>query len=163
MFSPNAPQVLMWPWLHPVHHQSSENVICDKTGFTQDKREHFFSTQSYAECQNTFRNSFPDSVVPNKSTIQCLIQCFCETGSTGEKHRSGRRPVLSNDSLDDIRAHLLQSPRRSLRKLSQKTGMTYGSVQRATKRLSVFSQNFDTFYLNQGCESQVIDLMLKSP
>jgi hypothetical protein len=50
-----------------------------------------------------------------------------------EKHRSGRPSVLSNDSLEDIRARLLQSPRKSLRKLSQQTGMTYGSVQRAYK------------------------------
>jgi hypothetical protein len=71
--------------------------------------------------QNAFINSFPDSVVSNKSTIQRLVQRFRETGSTGEKRPS----VLSNDSLEDIRARLLQSPRKSLRKLSQQTGMTY--------------------------------------
>jgi hypothetical protein len=41
--------------------------------------------------------------------------------------------VQSNDSLEDIRARLFQSPRKSLRKLSQQTGMTYGYVQGATK------------------------------
>jgi transposase len=109
--------------------------------FSQDKRvfilEHNFSTRSYEECQNAFRNSFPDSVVPNKSTIQRLVERFLETGSIGEKRRSGRPSVLSNDSLEDIRARLLQFPRISLRKLSQQTGMTYGSVQRATKRLKL--------------------------
>jgi hypothetical protein len=84
-----------------------------------------------------FRNSFPDSVVPNKSTIQRLVEGFRETGSIGEKRRSGRPSVLSNDSLEDIRVRLLQSRRKSLRKLSQQTGMTYGSVQRATKRLKL--------------------------
>jgi transposase len=106
--------------------------------FSQDQRvfilEHYFSTRSYAECQNAFRNSFPDSVVPNKSTIQRLVERFRETGSIGEKHRSNSPSVLSNDSLEDT---LLQSPRKSLRKLSQQTGMTYGSVQRATKRLKL--------------------------
>jgi transposase len=77
-----------------------------------------------------------DSVVPNKSTIQRLER-FRETWSIGEKRRSGRPSVLSNDSLEDIRARLLHSPRKSLRKLSQQTGMTYGSVQRATKRLKL--------------------------
>jgi hypothetical protein len=105
--------------------------------FSQDQRafilERYFSTRSYAECQNAFRNSFPDSVVPNKSTTQCLVECFHETGRIGEKRRSGRPSVQSNDTLEDIRARLLQSPRKSLRKLSQQTGMTYGSVQRATK------------------------------
>jgi hypothetical protein len=75
--------------------------------------------------------------VLKKSTIQRLIECFHDTGSIGEKRRSGRPSVLSNDSLEDIRAHLLQSPRKSLRKLSQQTGMAYGSVQRATKRLKL--------------------------
>jgi transposase len=75
--------------------------------------------------------------VPNKSTIQRLVERFRGTGSTGEKRRSGRPFVLSNDSLEDIRARSLQSPRKSLRKLSQQTGMTYGSVQRATKRLKL--------------------------
>jgi hypothetical protein len=84
-----------------------------------------------------FRNSFPDSVVPNKSTIQRLVERFRETGSTGEKRRSGRLSILRNDSLEDIRVRLLQSPRKSLRKLSQQTGMTYGSVQTATKRLKL--------------------------
>jgi transposase len=98
--------------------------------------EHYFSTRSYAEYHNAFRNSFPDSVVPNKSTIQCLVERFRETGSIGEK-RSGRPSILSDDSLEDIRARLLQSPRKSLRKLSQQTGMTYGSVQRATKHLKL--------------------------
>jgi hypothetical protein len=71
--------------------------------------------------QNAFRNYLPDSVVSNKSTIQRLVEHFRETGSIGEKRRSGRPCVLSNDILEDIRARLLQSPRKSLRKLSQQT------------------------------------------
>jgi hypothetical protein len=109
--------------------------------FSQDQHvfilEHYFSNRSYAGCQNTFRNSFPGSVVPNKSTIQRLVERFRETGNIVEKRLSGHPSVLSNDSLEDIRARLLQSPRKSLRKLSQQTRMTYGSVQRATKRLKL--------------------------
>jgi hypothetical protein len=109
--------------------------------FSQDQRvfilEHYFFTRSYAECRNAFRNSFPDTVVPNKSIIQHLVECFHETGSIGEKRHSGCPSVLSNDSLEDIRVRLLQFPRKSLRKLFQQTGMTYGSIQRATKRLKL--------------------------
>jgi hypothetical protein len=116
--------------------------------FPQDQRvfilEHYFFTRSYAECQNAFRNSFPDSVTLNKSTIQRLVERFRETGSIGEKRRSCRPSVLSNDSLEDVRARLFQSPRKSLRKLSQQSGMTYGSVQRATKRLKL-PMGFVTF------------------
>jgi hypothetical protein len=73
---------------------------------------HYFFTRSYAECQNAFRNSFPGSAVLNKSTIQSIVERFCKTGSIGEKRRSGRPSVLSIDSLEDIRARLLQSPRK---------------------------------------------------
>jgi transposase len=74
-----------------------------------------------------------DSVVPNKSTIQRLVERLRETRSNGEKRRSGRPSVLSNDSLGDIRAYLLQSPRKSLTKLSQQTGMTYDPYKRLQK------------------------------
>jgi transposase len=57
------------------------------------------------------RNSFPYSAVPSKSIIQRLVERFHEIGSTGDKRCSGRPSVLSNDSLEDIRARLLQSPR----------------------------------------------------
>jgi transposase len=109
--------------------------------FAQDQRvfvfKHYFSTQSYAECQNAFRHSFPGSVVPNRSTIKRLIERFRETRNIGEKRRSDHPSVLSNDSLEDIRARLPQSLRKSLRKVSQQTGMTYGSVHRATKRFKL--------------------------
>jgi transposase len=110
--------------------------------FLQDQRvfiiiEHYISTRSYAECQNAFRNSFRDSVVPNKSTVQRIVERFRETGSIGEKRRSGRPSVLSNNSSEDIRAHLLQSPKKLLRKFSKQTGMNYGSVQGATKLLKL--------------------------
>jgi transposase len=75
--------------------------------------------------------------VPNKFTIQRLVERFRETGSIGEERRSGRHYVRSNDSLEDIRARLLQSTRESLKKLYQQTGIAYGSVQRATKCLKL--------------------------
>jgi hypothetical protein len=109
--------------------------------FSQDQRvcilEHYFSTPPYAECQNVFRSSFSDSVVPNKCTVQRLVERFRETESTDEKRRSGRPSVLSNYSSEDIRFRLLQFPRKSLRKLSHQTGMTCGSVHRATKRFKL--------------------------
>jgi hypothetical protein len=75
--------------------------------------------------------------VPNKSTIQHLIEHFRETRSIGEKRHSGCPSVLSDDSLEGIRARLLQPTRKSLRKLSQQTEITYGSVQRATQCLKL--------------------------
>jgi hypothetical protein len=128
--------------------------------FSQDQHvfilEHYFSTQSHAESQNVFRNFFPDSVVPNMSTIQRLVERFHETGSIGEKRHSGHPSVLSNDSLEDIRACLLQSPRKSLRKLAQQTGMTYGSVQRATKVSDCIRTEFKSVVLKQFFDDRII-------
>jgi transposase len=88
--------------------------------FSQDQRvfilEHYVCTRSYAECQNAFRNSFPDSEVPNKSTIQRLVERFRETVSIGEKRRSGRPSVLSDDSLEDIRARFTSISKKIIKK-----------------------------------------------
>jgi hypothetical protein len=44
---PQAPQVLAWPWLHPVHSQSSENVICDKVFFFRKINVFLFSNITF--------------------------------------------------------------------------------------------------------------------
>jgi hypothetical protein len=94
--------------------------------------EHYFSTRSYAECQKVCYKFCPR--LCSAKYVQFNVS---SSGCTDEKRRSGRPSVLSNDNLEGIRASLLQSPRQSLRKLSQQTGMTYGWLQMATKRLKL--------------------------
>jgi transposase len=72
--------------------------------------KHHLASRSYLACQNEFRDTFPDSPVPNKSTISCLVNRFRDTGSVLDRNRSGRPSVLSDDSLDEIRQSLLCSP-----------------------------------------------------
>jgi hypothetical protein len=81
--------------------------------------------------QNELCDTFPDSPMPNKST------CFCDTGSVQDRNCSGRPSVLSNGSLDDIHHTLVHSPRTSLRKLYLQSGLSYGSVHKATKILKL--------------------------
>jgi hypothetical protein len=45
--------------------------------------------------------------------------------------------VLSDDTLDDIRQTLLRCQPKSLRKLSLQSGVSYGSVYKATKILKL--------------------------
>jgi hypothetical protein len=71
--------------------------------------EHYLASRSLLTCQNEFRDTFPDSPVPNKSTISRLVNRFRDTGSVQDKNRSGRPSVFSYDSLDDIRQRLLRS------------------------------------------------------
>jgi hypothetical protein len=75
--------------------------------------------------------------VPNKSTISRLVNRFRDTGSVQDRNRSGRSSVLSDNSLDDTRQTLLPSPRKSLRKYSLRSGLSYGSVYKATKVLKL--------------------------
>jgi hypothetical protein len=84
-----------------------------------------------------FRDTFPDSPVPNKSTISRLVNRFHDTGSVQDRNRSGRPSVLSDDSLDDIRQTLFRSQRKSLRKLSLQSGLSYGRVHKTTKILKL--------------------------
>jgi hypothetical protein len=102
--------------------------------FSQDQRvfviEHYFSTRSYAEYQNAFRNSLPDSVVPNKSTIQRLIERFRETGSISEKRHSGRPSALSNTDNDRRYQGTFTSVSKKIIKKTFPTNWNdYGSVQ----------------------------------
>ena len=46
-----------------------------------------------------------------------------------------RRHVLTEETLDDIGERLEHNPQKSLKRLSQKTGVSVPSVQRATKLL----------------------------
>jgi hypothetical protein len=92
---------------------------------------------SYLTCQNEFRDTFPDSPVPNKSTLSRLVNRFRDTGSVQDRNRSGRPSVLSDDSLVDIRQTLLRAPRKSLRKLSLQSGLSYESVHKARKILKL--------------------------
>jgi hypothetical protein len=57
--------------------------------------EHYLTSHSYLTCQNEFRDTFPDSPVPNKSTVSRLVNRFRDTGSVQDINRSGR--PLSDD------------------------------------------------------------------
>jgi hypothetical protein len=99
--------------------------------------EHYLISRSYLTFQNEFRDTFPDSPVPNKSIISRLVNRFHDAGKVQDRNRSGRPSVLSDDNLDDILQTLLRSLRKSLRKLSFQSGLSYGSVHRATKILKL--------------------------
>jgi hypothetical protein len=41
--------------------------------------EHYLASRSYLTCQNEFRDTFPNSPVPDKSTISRLVNRFRDT------------------------------------------------------------------------------------
>jgi hypothetical protein len=99
--------------------------------------EHYLASRSYLTCKNEFKDAFPDSPVPNKSTVSRLVNRFRDTGSVQDRNLYGRLSVLSDHSLDDIRETLLRSPRKSLSKLSLQSRLSYGSVHKATEILKL--------------------------
>jgi hypothetical protein len=61
-------------------------------------------------------------------TVSRLVNRFRNTGSVQDRNRSGR-PCESDYNLDDSRQTLLRSPRKSQRKLSLQSGLSFGSIQ----------------------------------
>jgi hypothetical protein len=55
--------------------------------------ENYLASRSYLTCQNEFRDTFPDSPVPNKSTISRLVNRFCHTGTSHRVASNMRKRV----------------------------------------------------------------------
>lgn len=108
---------------------------------TQDQKisllEAYFANKSYVYCTQQFQLKFPNVPLPGKQTLYDLVRRFRETGSVKCRPRSGRPSVLSQEFLNTVQGNLQQSPKKSLRRLSQQLQSSYSSCQRATKRLKL--------------------------
>lgn len=97
-------------------------------------------TVSAREVQRQFQERFPGINIPSRKTVHDLVKKVRATGSVQDKKRKQQqRRVLTDENLDDIAYRLENSPKTSLRRLSQETGMSYGSVRNATKLLKLKS------------------------
>ena len=63
-----------------------------------------------------------------------------QTGSIKNRNVNRLRHVLKKETLDDIGERLEHTPQKSLKCLSQETGVSVSSVQRATKLLMKLKQ-----------------------
>ena len=81
-----------------------------------------------------FENKFGTSV--RWHTVKAIIDRFEEHGSVLDKPRTGR-PVsaTSDDNSSSVREALIQTPRNSLRRLSQELNLTRMSVQQIIRKL----------------------------
>ena len=75
--------------------------------------------------------------MPNPSTIRRQAKRFKETGSIKDRKVNRRRHVLTEQTLDEIGERLEHTLQKSLKCLSQETGVSVSSVQRATKLLKL--------------------------
>jgi hypothetical protein len=96
--------------------------------------KHYFRYESHALCQEAFQQAFPNDMVPNR-TIYRIVTKFEEVVSLCDRKNNHLLTVLNNDTLEDVRLSLLQSPSKSLRKLSQQMNMSLGSAHKAVHLL----------------------------
>ena len=103
--------------------------------------------KSCSETQRKFRVKFPGGPVPNPSTIRRQAKRFKETSSVKNRKVNCGRHVLTEETLDEIVERLEHTPQKSLKCLSQETGVSVSSVQRATKllKLHICIVNIHTF------------------
>jgi transposase len=82
--------------------------------FSQEQRvfsvEHYFASRSYARVADEFRREYPDSAVPNNSTITRIINRLRECGSVSDRKRSGRPAILTEAKLADVEKMLRCPP-----------------------------------------------------
>ena len=71
--------------------------------------------------------------MPNPSTIRRQAKRFKETGSVKNRKVSRRHHVLTEETLNENGERLEHILQKSLKPLSQETGVSASSVQRATK------------------------------
>lgn len=114
----------------------------NRMSFTIEQRifilEQYFATKSYVSVKEAFQIKFVGVPPPEKKSISRLTNRFRETGSVCDRKRSGRPTVLTDDVLENVKTRLLNSPRKSLRKLSSQVGLSYSSVQKAAKKLHMY-------------------------
>ena len=94
---------------------------------------YFSNRQSVIATQRAFRNRFnvaPRGPVPDRKSIVTWVTTFRQTGSTTRRRTGVPRPIRTSENFETVRASVLQSPRRSVRKHASALGLSYGSVIR---------------------------------
>jgi hypothetical protein len=72
--------------------------------------KHYFRNEQYA----LFQEALPNDMGPNKTTIYRIIMKFEEPGCMCHRKHNHCCTVLNDDTLEDVRFNLLQSPFKSL-------------------------------------------------
>jgi hypothetical protein len=96
---------------------------------------------SAEKCRRKFRRKFRDERVPSRQTIHNLVNKLRTTGFLIDKKTKHKRRVLT-EKLDDMGARLEHTPRKSLRRLAQATGVSKSSARTATQLLRPSSESW---------------------
>jgi hypothetical protein len=88
--------------------------------------ESFARKKTYRKCIRKFRRKYRDSPVPTASYVSKLVRKWWTTGSVCHMKKQSKRIVLTDENVRDIEARLQISPRKSLRRVAQETGVSLG-------------------------------------
>jgi transposase len=94
------------------------------------------------KCRRKFRRKFRDERVPSRQTIHNLVNKLRTTGLLIDKKQKHKRRVLSEEKLNDIGARLEHTRRKSLKGLSQETGVSKSRAGTATQLLKPSSESW---------------------
>ncbi|PSN33313.1 hypothetical protein C0J52_21233, partial [Blattella germanica] len=97
----------------------------------------FVSRKSWRRVYRHFRRKYSEFPVPSKSTIYSLVKKFRESSSNLDKKWKKQRKVLLKDTLDNMVYRLECSLNKSLKRLSQETGISESTARNATKLLKL--------------------------
>jgi transposase len=93
--------------------------------------------RSARKCQRKFQSKFRDERVPSRQTIHNLVNKLRTTGLLRDKIQKHNRRVFTEEKLVDIGARLEHTPRKSLKRLAQETGVSKFSARTATQLLKL--------------------------
>jgi transposase len=110
-------------------------------GYTLEQRVFLHDTYvkygSAGKCRRKFRSKFRDERVPSRQTVYNLVNKLTTTGLLIDKKAKHTRRVLTEEKLDDIGARLERTPRKSLKRLAQKTGVSKSCARTAIQLLKL--------------------------
>jgi hypothetical protein len=101
----------------------------------------YWITGSIKNCQRRFVEQFGGRNPPSKCCTQLLVKKLETKGTLVDLHGRGR-PQMSENTVHDVANRLLASPRKSLRVLSQESGVSRSTCQRAAKKPGLQAYRF---------------------
>ena len=93
----------------------------------------YWKTESIKSCQQQFLEKFGGRHPPSKSSIWALSKELETKGALLDEHTGGRQK-MSEEMIQNVKDRLLASPKKSLRRLSQESGLSRSTCQRAAKK-----------------------------
>ncbi|PSN32373.1 hypothetical protein C0J52_25571 [Blattella germanica] len=112
----------------------------------------YVRTESYKELTRIFTDRFLDIDAPHRDTVHKLVNRFRETGSILDRKPQRTRHVLTEEKLK-IGQTLQRSPRKSLSRLSQETGVSQFSAWNATRLLKLKPYKITVVQELQPCDT----------